>query len=191
MDDFLRIAQRRVLEHVKKLGPNSPRKLLAYITPGAGKSALAPLILPILQEKEIADKILIVVPNKTLAEQSQDQFCAPWLTTHFGSGDQIRTATNDINPSRGTSGYCTTYSAIAADSSQINQYELHSNKYAVLLDECHHLKIGSRWHRAIEPLVELSHFTLLLTGTLARSDREPIAFIDYKTQGENKNANSR
>jgi superfamily II DNA or RNA helicase len=184
MDDFLRTPQRRVVEQVRNITAESPRTLLCHITPGAGKSAIAPLILPILQEKGICDKILIVVPNRTLAEQGQDAFTAPWLTAHFGNGAIIRHATNDLNPSRSTSGYTTSYSAIAADTAKLNQYEMRTAKYCLILDEVHHLRESGKWHRAIEPLVELSTYTVLLTGTLARSDGEKIAFIKYKKQGD-------
>lgn len=175
------------------------RNVLVSVTPGGGKSAL-----PAILAAEIAEqrgwKICWVVPRHALRTQGEADFIEPWLQDMAGHKCEIRASINDLNPSRNTIGYVTTYQAIVANP-QLHQQEfrLHG-PYILFLDECHHVPVpGSEgeeaaFYSAIAPLVELAKLRIFATGTLERHDGQAIAFLPYtdtlgkfvdlKTRGE-------
>jgi len=127
-----------------------------------------------------ADKLCVVTPRGALQQQMERNFQEDWLRQFLGHKHEVRQATNDADPSRKTSGYVTTYQALASDSMRVNLSEFRRHRYVLILDEMHHLDDGGSWHRAIQPLVDAAAFVILMSGTLERGDSKRIALLPYK-----------
>lgn len=151
-------------------------KVLAYITPGGGKSLL-PAILSKLAHARNA-KICWIVPRVKLMKQGANDFKKSWARRLVGHSGEMRRATNESNPTRGKLGYISTYQALGQDP-KLHRDEFNSNDYILFCDEIHHVYEGSKWHNAIKPLVRQSQFTVFATGSIDRGDNEPIAFLPY------------
>ena len=158
------------------------RTIIVTAAPGSGKS-LIPVIAGKLIPAGLADKICWVAPRKTLQEQGERGFLDQKFRDMLGHNLMIRSATNDNNPCRATNGFTTTYQAVAADDKHLAR-EFRNKRYILVLDEFHHCGVGGAWEKALQPLVEQASFLVLMTGTLARGDENPIAFIPYRAHGE-------
>ncbi|MDA7583906.1 DEAD/DEAH box helicase family protein [Luminiphilus sp.] len=176
----LRKHQAEFKAHLEAAASSGVRTILGDITPGGGKSLIPQLACNILKSSDIVDKLCWVVPRELLQEQGATDFQSQKGRSLAQHNLSIFEATNDCDPTRGTDGYVTTYQAIAADSAGINAFEFERSRYLLVLDEVHHVQDGGQWHRQLAPLVERAEFLILLTGTLERGDRKPIAFLQYK-----------
>lgn len=159
--------------------------ILAYVTPGGGKSAFAMIIAKELAEP-LGCKICWVVPRDNLRSQGESDFVDRVKIVRFGHNSKIRAAGNDIRPSRDNIGYVTTYQAIAAQP-QLHFDEFRTQPYILILDECHHIPYkgeGSgdeaKYYSAIEPLCRQAFIRVYASGTLERHDGHKIAFLPYK-----------
>jgi len=146
----------------------------APITPGGGKSAL-PGILADRLFPDVADRLLWVVPRNSLRSQGEGDF-PTW------SRYRIRAAGNEFDPCRGTSGYVTTYQAIAADPYRHLDTFRHG-RWITVLDEPHHRLSGGIWDKSVVPLLDRSVLTVYASGTFFRGDGQPIAGIEYDAEG--------
>jgi superfamily II DNA or RNA helicase len=153
-------------------------RIVCKVTPGGGKSAL-PIITGKLINAGIIQKLLWVCPRMALQVQGERNFIDPFFRSMFTHNLSIRASTNEHEPSRGLNGFITTYQAMAADSNKTVLEELRKFRYAVILDEFHHLDINGEWHAALKPAIDASVFQVLMTGTLERGDMKKIAFIEY------------
>lgn len=151
------------------------RKIIASVTPGGGKSALPAIIADKLIPAGLIDHIVWVVPRNSLRDQGESDF-PEW------GRFRIRAAGNESDPCRGTQGYVTTYQAIAADPER-HQKTFGKGTWALFLDEPHHVVKGGEWEAALQPLVSKAAFLILASGTFARGDGKPIAFLDYDDVG--------
>ncbi|MGD1716673.1 DEAD/DEAH box helicase [Dapis sp. BLCC M172] len=97
----------------------------------------------------------------------------------LGYKHRIRANNNEPNPSKGTSGYAATYQAIVANQN-LHAQEFQRHRYILVLDEFHHVGEGSKWHKALQPLVDKSVLMIMVTGTVERGDKKAIAFMPYK-----------
>ena len=156
------------------------RRVIAHVTPGGGKSLFA-LLAGRLIKAGLTDAICWIIPRLTLAHQAQLNTVDPFFARMLNHGVTIRSATNEINPCRGQSGYCTTFQALAQDDQGINAREFLSKRYILIIDEAHHAAAddGSLWAKALAPMVERARFVFLLSGTLSRGDGKKIAFLPY------------
>ncbi len=175
---LLRQHQLNVYESVKTADKNGWFHLAACF-PGTGKSMLPSIAFHELQSKGFVEKVCWVTPTISLCEQACDDFSNSPINKHYQSISKMRHSTNDIDPSRGHEGYSITYGALGFDSGRLNQYEFQRFRYLLVLDECHHLSIDSKWHHSVEPLFNLTKYHLLLSGTTQRSDKEFISFLPY------------
>ena len=153
-------------------------KILCKVTPGGGKSAL-PIITGKLIKKRLVDKILWVCPRTALQVQGERNFIDPFFRSMFMHNLSIRQSTNEPDPCRGHDGFITTYQAISADKDKTVLQALQKHRYAIVLDEFHHLDLDGDWHKALAPIEAEAPFKVLMTGTLERGDMKKIAFIDY------------
>lgn len=155
-------------------------KIICDVTPGGGKSAL-PIILAHKLIPLKFDKICWVVPRSSLRQQGEEAFIDQFFRKPFilGHINTIRQSVNDINPSRGLSGFITTYQAIAQDPRLLSQ-EFDRFNYILFLDEPHHIRKNSILERALIPSVNRAGLIVLASGTLERHDKEQIAFVDYR-----------
>ncbi len=157
------------------------RKIIASVTPGGGKSVLPQILAKRLIPK-IADKICWVVPRLTLQNQAAKCFLDHSDRALVGHSLEIRESTNQKDPSRTFNGFTTTYNAIGvAAGTTLNSDEFKKHRYILVLDEPQHVEDGGSWHRALQPLVDRCALLVLMSGTLDRNDRKPVAFVPYKS----------
>lgn len=180
MADSLRAHQidfSNVLEQVRQ--GSQVREVVVFVTPGGGKSLL-PVIAGIQLIPGIVDKICWVVPRLSLARQAAQEFSSGTSKKMLGHSLDIRQSTNEFDPTRGTAGYVTTYDAIQ-ERPEMHELEFGNHRYALILDECHHIVEGGPTHAAIAPLVAKASFLILMSGTLERNvPTEKIAFMNYE-----------
>jgi superfamily II DNA or RNA helicase len=157
---------------------SSVTDILLSVTPGGGKSSI-PIITGRLKQAGLIDAIAWVVPRQALQDQGERGFLDPFFRKLFNHRLSIRSSTNDINPCRGTDGFVTTYQALGVDEKKRVAAEFSMKRYALLLDEFHHVENGGVWHKSLEAIHEKAAFTIKMTGTLERGDGKPIAFVDY------------
>lgn len=165
-----------------------PRVIGAHIACGGGKSALALIYAHYLKERlRLVDRVCIITPNEALREQmvedsmpkdkkGQLKFIMRLLPHSLTLYD---VANAGLNPSKDGSGYVTTYQSVACDKGELHRKEFDRRRYALILDEPHHLAIGGEYHKAMRPLIERAPYLLAMTGTLDRSDRKRIAVFPY------------
>ncbi len=177
-----RTGQRLVIEEAKKIAEEGHQRLplLVRMITGGGKSVV-PGIIHSFCAPSVIDKVLTVVPNNALSNQAAE--AGPVVFEGFEQKPfQLRQATNEIDPCRGAEGYVSTYAALGCDASGINAFELERHRYALILDEAHHLAEGSDWHRAVVPLWDRATIRVVMTGSLCRSDDKAIAFMPYELE---------
>ena len=178
----LRTHQQEMQKIARRLatGDDGITTIISHVTPGGGKSLLPIIAMQELKRANKIDKACIVVPRKSLQDQMERGFIDNDVRRGLSHSLSIMQATNEINPSKGTDGYVTTYQAIAQDRSGINQHELNRSKYLLVLDEPHHLLEGDTWHHSLIGMIERAEFVMLMSGTLYRHDRQKIAFLSYR-----------
>ncbi|WP_300456659.1 DEAD/DEAH box helicase family protein [Desulfobacula sp.] len=155
------------------------RVITLSVTPGGGKSFI-PVVAGRLIEKHKADALAWVVPRQALQDQGEREFIDPFSRQLFNHNLTIRSATNDVNPCRGTNGFVTTYQALGVDTGNVISREFLTKRYILILDEYHHVEEGGVWHKALLPLFAKAAYIVLMTGTLERGDGKPIAFTEYR-----------
>ncbi len=155
-------------------------RIYLSVTPGGGKSAI-PIIVAARLIPRVIDAICWVAPRRSLQEQAERNFLDPDFRRIIGHAHEIRASTNDINPCRGTSGYCTTYQAIHADP-QLHAAEFARKRYALILDEPHHVEDEGPWSKSLRSLVDRARLVFFMTGTWERGDGQRIAFYPYVRQ---------
>ncbi len=155
------------------------RDILAAVTPGGGKSSLPVILAAKLIPHHFIDGICWVAPRKSLQVQGEMAFLKEELRRLLGHEYRIRTSTNEGDPSRGRAGYITTIQAIAQDDSRINLREFTLRRYALIVDESHHIHTGGEWDAAIRPLVNAAALRLFMMGSFVRHDRKRISFVPY------------
>ncbi len=153
------------------------RSVICSITPGGGKSLL-PVIAANTLIPNIAQRIAWIVPRRSLQEQAELEFASGRSRELLGNRHLIRKTTGETDPCRGLSGFCTTYQAIGANNSFLIE-EFSQHRYALILDEPHHVEEGGAWERALAPLVKRAALTVFMSGTLERGNRRKIAFLGY------------
>ncbi len=153
------------------------RTIIVNACPGAGKSSLPAIASKLIPTH--AERLLWIVPRKSLQHQAEQDFIDPFFRTMFGHTATVRASTNDVDPCRGTQGFVTTYQAIAIDDKRTVLNEVSQRRYIVVLDEFHHVEKDGLWHQRLQPIVDQAAVLVLMTGTLMRADGQPIAFIRY------------
>lgn len=152
-------------------------RIFLGVTPGGGKSAI-PIIVAARLIPRVVDAICWVVPRQSLQEQAERNFLDGHFRQLIGHRCEIRASTNDVNPCRGKQGYSTTYQAIES-APKLHADEFDTKRYALILDEPHHLKELGAWHKAIQPLVDKARIVVFMSGTWDRGDGNRIAYIPY------------
>jgi superfamily II DNA or RNA helicase len=157
------------------------RTIYCHCTPGSGKSLL-PVIAGKLIEVGLADKLMWAAPRLSLLEQGEREFINPVWCEAFGHQLNVRSSTNEINPSRGLGGFCTTLQAVGLDEGILRD-EFQRYRYILIIDEGHHIAVDSLWEKKFTELWEMASYRIFLSGTLERGDDSRIAFIPYRGNG--------
>jgi superfamily II DNA or RNA helicase len=153
------------------------RRLYMWVTPGGGKTVIAFLAAKHLLPS-IADALCWVVPRHSLQKQAERDFIDAEKRALVGHSGSIRISTNDTDPSRGLSGFVTTYQALQY-SGGLYEQEFQRKRYVLILDEPHHLEEDGAWARAVQPLVNRAAFVILMSGTWERHDGKRVALAHY------------
>src|SRR3712207_182270 len=165
--------------------------IVAAVTPGGGKSLLPVIAAARLIQVGQIERICWIVPRDSLRLQAEEAFADPvWrgvLRHHLSA----RAAENEPDPSRGLSGYITTYQAVSA-APELHLSEIRRHRTLLVVDEVHHLPVvtvsqpaargddAAAWSRALLPLLEAASLRLLLSGTLERADGQQILWLPYR-----------
>ena len=179
-------------------GTHGLTDILAAVTPGGGKSSLPVIAAARLLgapgpdgRAPLVERVCWVVPRDTLRRQAEEAFVDPAWRGFLGHGHAVRAAENAPDLCRGLSGYVTTYQSIAA-APELHLAEFTRHRYLLCVDELHHLPglsdldaaadaaEDTAWSRALLPLLETAKLRLLMSGTLERSDRRPILWLNYR-----------
>lgn len=175
---MLRRHQRDFETICKKIaGGEQVDRLIVSVTPGGGKSLL-PVIAASILIPSRADAICWVVPRQSLQLQGEYVFIEPDKRVLVPHNHNIRISTNDVDPSRGLSGYITTYQALQSDMG-LNAQEFGRKRYILILDEPHHMEDTGLWHGAVDPLVRRAVLTVFMSGTWERGDGRKVAYVPY------------
>lgn len=155
------------------------KDIILHATPGSGKSAI-PIIAGKLIARGLVDRLCWIVPRKSLQDQGERNFVDPFFRNMLDHKMLIRQSTNEDDPSRGLSGFITTYQAAGIDGDQTLLFEFMRRRYVLILDEFHHVELDGIWYKTIKPLYDAAFYRVLMTGTLERGDKCRIAFMPYR-----------
>ncbi|WP_082711644.1 DEAD/DEAH box helicase [Methylobacterium indicum] len=169
--------------------------ILAAVTPGGGKSLLPVIAASKLIAAGIVERVVWIVPRDSLRLQAEEAFADPAWRAALGHDLSVRAADNSPDPSRGLSGYVTTYQAVAA-APALHLAEMRRHRTLLVVDEVHHLPAlaegdaggeaarteAAAWSQALLPLFRAAHLRLLLSGTLERADGRRILWLPYRTE---------
>ncbi len=178
----LRKHQSEVLDICRDMAVSrSGRQLLVSVTPGGGKSLL-PVIAASTLIPSVVDAICWVAPRATLCYQAEQTFKDRKYRRLLNHQHEIRWMKEQTaDPSRGLSGFATTFNMIGHDTYGLLAQEFRRRRYVLVLDEAHHVAVGSKWHTALQPLVDRAAVVILMSGTFERSVRgERVAFVPYR-----------
>ncbi|OGP87152.1 MAG: hypothetical protein A2031_08070 [Deltaproteobacteria bacterium RBG_19FT_COMBO_43_11] len=157
------------------------KDIYCHVAPGGGKSIL-PIIAGKLIEAGFADKMIWIAPRLSLTDQAEREFVNPYFRKMFDHNLLIRSSTNENNPCRGLQGFATTYNAVGMDEDLLCE-QFQAYRYILIMDEFHHVRENSLWHKKIAPLYAQAEYRILMTGTLERGDGTRIAIIPYRGSG--------
>jgi superfamily II DNA or RNA helicase len=169
-------------------GHFTEKNIIASVTPGGGKTAMAGIFANELMKSEDApiNMVVTLVPNQALRRQMAEGFHAP----SFGCEINIRELKGNDKPSQGDfahRGYVATYSSVALHleahiAAFRAKYKGQEPRILLILDEAHHLgeEEHKAWREATEALASLAKFVLRMTGTLARHDKLAVAGVTYE-----------
>ena len=179
-------------------GEAEVRDILAAVTPGGGKSLLPVIAAARLVAAGLVERVCWVVPRDSLRLQAEEAFADPAWRVALPHALAVRAADNAPDPSRGLTGYITTYQAVAA-APDLHLAEFRRHRTLLVVDEVHHLPalaevdpasaaqveagaedVASAWSRALLPLLECAAVRLLLSGTLERADGRGILWLPYR-----------
>ena len=179
-DKMLRLHQNKMLEICRniKAQVSHPKEIVAYVTPGGGKSVLANILAAELIPT-FADALCWVVPRDNLKEQGEKIFTDQLFRMMLRHNYRIRQSMNEVDPCRDTQGCIITYQSVVSYPDLWRQ-ELSRKRYILFLDEPHHVVSGGLWHRALQPMVDRAELVVYASGTLDRGDNKPIAFLPYR-----------
>src|SRR5262245_35389871 len=140
------------------------RMVVAWVTPGGGKSAL-PLIFGQHLIPIRGRRLAWITPRDNLRTQGESTFLDQRFRALLGHSLEIRATEPEADPCRATNGFITTYQSIIADAKHNRHFqtEFRQHSYLLVLDELQHAAVGSEYHRALIPLVDLSIAVLIMT----------------------------
>lgn len=177
--------QIEITEIARRIRGGEPiRNVLAFVTQGGGKSAIAQIMAAELAET-CGYKICWVVPRDNLRAQGVDNFSRNDMRELFGNKMPLIEACNQTHLDDLDVGYVTTYQAIGADPT-VHQSRMGKGKWILILDECHHIPAPggdgdeAAYYEHVYPLVELASIRIFATGSLIRNDDQRIAFLPYQ-----------
>lgn len=180
----LRPFQQQIDEALERVAARASkvRKFVCDVTTGGGKSEIPRLVAQRLIPS-VVDKVCWISPRRNLRYAATRIMAA--------RGYPIMIGANSLRPSKDTNGYACTYDLVSS-LPELHRDEFECHRYALILDEPHHICAPwehqtpeeFKWFKSIEPLIQRAKFLVLMSGTMERGDKRPIAFIDYGANGK-------
>lgn len=162
-------------------------------TPGGGKTGAATIFANRLLDAGVCDRVLWLVPRLTLASQVCDAFeKGPGHRTHrrlqvADFGDMLFPPTLPGMPV--VVGSVSTYQSLASrENWKRFRDQVADGRTLMIFDEVQFLNndLESGWHSKVCRVRDVAAFVLLMSGTLWRTDRDKIPFIEYERRGDGK-----
>lgn len=181
------------------LGSWGKRRIVLNCTPGGGKTASAILLANRLLDANIIDKVLWLVPRVNLAEQVVQDF-AKWSSGSVGRVLTIAESESNLFADNLSAmeprlaGHVTTYHQLTTMSGGRFAEAAKRRRVLVVFDEVQFLKgdspqpmeylppveKGGGWYERARSVEEAAALVLVMSGTLWRTDEEPIPFVEYE-----------
>lgn len=185
MDEFRSFQQQfYALCDMIRSGEFPGKFIVVNVVPGGGKSVLCCIAAHLLIPGKI-DKICWASPRVSLGKQAQGTFTDSRWRRILGHRHSAREAGNEIDPTGGSAVYVTTHQTIEADARQkrLHLEEFRRHRYALFIDEGHHLYQGGPREAAFLPLIHAAEKVFIVTGTIEREDKKPITGLPYIPYG--------
>lgn len=146
--------------------------------PGAGKTVAALTTAAKLLLEGGIGQVIVVVPTAHLRHQWATAAAAQGIELDFLFRNQNGGVSSDYH------GTVVTYATVASQP-QVFRKLVSNMPTLVIFDEIHHASDGdaSKWGQALRLAFGEASRRLMLSGTLFRSDRMAIPFVDYDAQG--------
>lgn len=160
---------------------NSGRKHFTVVaTMGSGKTFLQGAFARYLLEEGFVDQVISLVPSDNLRTNCAEQFIE-----HFN----LELSTTKPSKGVGKHGVITTYHMLSFENnvqSLLEETVGKGKRVLLLADEVHHGAADEtkRWGNGLETLVDKATFSLMLSGTMWRTDGNLIAGVRYLQIGD-------
>ncbi len=166
------------------------RITVANVTPGGGKTLLAAVFANTMLDAGYVDRVVIVCPRDSLRTQVQEGFdcAAAGLTRKVVVWDPDKNTQRSLLGE--LCGVVTTYQLAFARATKLKKL-VQAHRTLLILDEAHHLSGSDEddededytaWRACIDPLVGAAKHTLVMTGTIYRSDAQRLPYVEYNAQ---------
>lgn len=186
----LRKHQQKAVKLAEEVVHGIERKItVAHATPGSGKTILASAFAHRMIRGGYVDHVVILCPRDSLRSQMQDGFTEGrlGLDLHVAVWDPQKATQKQFI--RDVVGVVTTYQAASVHRDKLLK-TIRGARTLLILDEGHHLagvdddedaapEEVAAWLPAVAPLVSAARHVLVMTGTLYRSDKRRIPFVEY------------
>ena len=156
--------------------------------PGCGKTYwLAMLAKYLIRVEKTIDAVIVVVPSLGIVGSNEPQHKSGMLGTFNQLGvsmiefSRLQTRNSIKKPPKVS--FIVTYQGL---DSLVNDYLPAWSKkirYALMLDECHHMAMSNEWGKSCIKLQSMCEKTIMTTGTPFRTDRSRIPFANYTEEG--------
>jgi len=154
--------------------PIDSKGYLAVCAPGSGKTSAALMIVRRWLNGARDRKVIIVVPSKNLQLSWRD------IANKFF---QINLETEDCSSNKhGFHGSVTTYQGVSSAHEYIRKRVSQSDTM-VIFDEVHHCSDRNDWGGKLNNAFGYACEVLMLSGTPWRTDKHPISFATYGSDG--------
>ena len=155
------------------------KKIIMNVTPGGGKGCVPLMVCKSLMPNYI-DKICHVVPRVTLQQQSEKTFTDKDMKKVFGShAFRLQRGENIENPSNDENGYTLTYHSLGKRKSHVHSDDFDKHRYALILDEFHHIAEDSAWGAEVQKLIDKATIVIFMSGSFLSEKTKKIDVLPY------------
>lgn len=184
--------QREMSDLADRIASGLHKKKLITLdcTPGGGKTGAATLLANRLLDAGMIDSVLWIVPRLSLGQQVADAFAGGFASCRDRrlevARDSLFAESFQFSP---IVGCVTTYQAVASrDNWRSFLAAMAGRRVLVVFDEVQFLNDegDAGWTKKVRRIKDAAAFTLLMSGTLWRTDNKRIPFVEYERRGDGK-----
>lgn len=169
----------------------TPKRFIANVTPGSGKTLASLAAADALMEAGFIDTVIHLSPRLNLAQQME-------MDSQRFIQSPLRKVLNVIEHREnvaplirgGASGYSTTYASLMSDP-LTHLREIRGRKFLLICDELQQLGVdyngdnSTKSADAVKELAKYAYMVIGMTGTPYRADNTRLLFADYSDPDEN------